>query len=102
MSEKQMPTVSWKPPEHFIKIDSRVPGVIVYAPKPPETDKEEVKSYTCPNCGANIAYDVSAGGVACEYCGYVAPIRAINVGKSADEFEFYVRNSLTSQNRVGA
>ncbi len=99
MSEKQMPTVSWKPPEHFIKIDSRVPGVIVYAPKPPETDKEEVKSYTCPNCGANIAYDVSAGGVACEYCGYVAPIRAINVGKSADEFEFTLET--VSQSKQG-
>jgi len=79
---------NWAPPERFIQVDSKVPGVIVYAPKPETTTKDRAKSYACPNCGANIAYDVSAGGIACEYCGYVAQVKAVNVGKTADEFEF--------------
>jgi DNA-directed RNA polymerase subunit RPC12/RpoP len=33
---------------------------------------DQAVSYACPNCGANVAYNVSAGGIACEYCGYIA------------------------------
>ena len=42
---------------------------------------EEV-TYTCPQCGATTAYNVAAGGVACEHCGYVAPIQAQVVGQA--------------------
>jgi DNA-directed RNA polymerase subunit RPC12/RpoP len=79
---------TWSLPEHYHEVESAVPGVIVYAPIPKEAEKDEVKRYACPNCGATVAYDVSAGGVACEYCGYVAPIHAIHVGKTARENEF--------------
>jgi predicted RNA-binding Zn-ribbon protein involved in translation (DUF1610 family) len=99
MPEKQNLNTSWIPPEHFNQVDSQVPGVIVYAPKPEEKHIDDAKSYTCPNCGANIAYDVSAGGIACEYCGYVAPVRSINVGKGADEFEFTLET--VSQSKRG-
>ena len=99
MDEKQPLNPSWTPPEHFMQVDSKVPGIIVYAPKPEETHIDDLKSYTCPSCGANIAYDVSAGGIACEYCGYVAPVRAINVGKGADEFEFTL--DTVSQSKRG-
>jgi DNA-directed RNA polymerase subunit RPC12/RpoP len=79
---------NWRPPEDYILVASRVPGVIVYAPKPKEKVEDKAKSYTCPKCGANIAYNVAAGGVACEYCGYTAPVMAKRIGKAADEFEF--------------
>jgi predicted RNA-binding Zn-ribbon protein involved in translation (DUF1610 family) len=81
-------STTWKPPDRYQQVDSMVPGVVVYAPIPKEVEKDEVKSYTCPNCGATVAYDVSAGGIACEYCGYVAPIHAVHVGKTANENEF--------------
>jgi len=88
----------WSPPEGFQKIDSKVPNVTVYAPKPEQPKIKAGKSYACPNCGANIAYDVSAGGIACEYCGYIAPVRANNVGVQADEFEFTLETiSLSNQ-----
>jgi predicted RNA-binding Zn-ribbon protein involved in translation (DUF1610 family) len=99
MTEKHNSSGLWSPPENFIQVNSQVPGVIVYAPKPPETDKDDIKSYTCPNCGANIAYDVSAGGVACEYCGYVAPVPSMTIGKAADEFEFTLET--VSQSKQG-
>lgn len=78
----------WMPPEGFHPVDSRVPGVIVYAPMPEQTDIDRAVSYACPNCGANTGYNVAAGGVACEYCGYVAPVNAERVGRSAQDFEF--------------
>ena len=86
--EMPQTTPNGAPPEGFIQVDSKIPGVIVYAPMPETTTKDQVKSYACPNCGANIAYDVSAGGIACEYCGYIAPVKAVKVGKRAEEFEF--------------
>lgn len=86
------------PPEGFQQVDATVPDVIVYAPVPEQPKIEPGKSYACPNCGANTAYDVSAGGVACEYCGYVAPVRAKNVGKQADEFEFTLE-TISSSNQ---
>jgi len=79
---------TWSPPSDFQRIESTDPDVIVYAPAPEQPKIEPEKSYDCPNCGANNAYDVSAGGIACEYCGYIAPVRSKNVGRQADEFEF--------------
>jgi DNA-directed RNA polymerase subunit RPC12/RpoP len=74
--------------EEFEKIESKVPGVIVYAPQPKTADKMETRVYTCPNCGATTAYDVAAGGIACEYCGYIFPVKTKILGRVADEFEF--------------
>lgn len=88
MPEEHKKTEIWSPPEKFQQVDSLVPGVVVYAPIPESPRIEKETSYACPNCGASIAYDVTAGGIACEHCGYVAPVKAVNVGKSADEFEF--------------
>jgi DNA-directed RNA polymerase subunit RPC12/RpoP len=86
MSQKSKP--SWSPPDDFIRVESRVPGVAVFAPKPEVDTTRDVRNYTCPNCGASISYDVSAGGIACEYCGYTAPVHSQQVGRRAEEFEF--------------
>ena len=88
MSENQSSTRTWSPPEGFHQVTSLVDGVVVYAPQIVQPHKDEAQSYTCPNCGANVSYDISAGGIACEYCGYIAPVKAVQLGKSADEFEF--------------
>ena len=101
MPEKNTRFTAWTPPEHYIQVESQVPGIIVYAPEPDETVVDEAINYTCPNCGANIAYDISAGGIACEYCGYVASVRAENVGKGADEFEFTLQTVSQSMHGWG-
>lgn len=88
MTENQNQDSPWAPPEGYNQVESQVPGVIVFAPQPVRTEIDMAVSYACPNCGANTAYDVSAGGVACEYCGYVAAVAAARVGKSAEDFEF--------------
>lgn len=88
MPDNQTQGLPPTPPEQFIQVDSTVPGVIVYAPQPESTTRDQAKNYACPNCGANIAYDVSAGGIACEYCGHVAPVKSVHVGKNAEDFEF--------------
>jgi DNA-directed RNA polymerase subunit RPC12/RpoP len=49
---------------------------------------EEPTTYKCPNCGAATKYDVTAGGIACEHCGYSAPAQAQKVGVQAQRSEF--------------
>jgi len=88
MYEKQPPHKDWSPPEGYMQIESKVAGVTLFAPEPEAIHKDQPKNFACPNCGANVTYDVAAGGIACEYCGYLAPVRGINFGKTADEFEF--------------
>ena len=78
----------WTPPEQYQQVESAVTGVEVYAPIPKTVKPDSPKKYACPNCGATTAYDVAAGGVACEFCGYVAPVHTVHVGRTAEEFEF--------------
>jgi len=89
------------PSDIYRQVESQVSGVVVYAPKPMEAEKETARSYACPNCGANTAYDVTAGGIACEYCGYTAPVRAVQVGRNADEFEFTLETMSQSERGWG-
>jgi hypothetical protein len=89
----------WSPPAGYIQVDSLVPGVTVFAPQPEHKDHDQAVSYACPNCGANVAYNVSAGGIACEYCGYITTITAARVGRAADNFEFTLET--LSQSRRG-
>jgi DNA-directed RNA polymerase subunit RPC12/RpoP len=88
MAGKTKQDLNWSPPEPYTQVDSKVPGVVVYAPKPEPVEEDQSKEFKCPNCGATVAYDVAAGGIACEHCGYVAPVHSMQVGRTADEFEF--------------
>jgi uncharacterized Zn finger protein (UPF0148 family) len=63
-------------------------GISVFAPRPKEDPSAAPKTFQCPQCGAATKYDVAAGGVACEHCGYVAPVQAQAVGQRAAENEF--------------
>ncbi len=81
-------SIRWVPPEGFIETPSQVQGVSVYAPQAKAIEQDQTKRYDCPNCGATITYDISAGSVACEHCGYIAPIQAAVLGKTAENFEF--------------
>jgi len=99
MRADQNQDTSWSPPAGYRQVESQVPGVVVFAPQPKQVKLEEAVSYSCPNCGANTAYDVSAGGVTCEYCGYIAPVSADRVGRSAQDFEFTLET--LSQARQG-
>jgi hypothetical protein len=79
---------SWQPPDNYIPVASQVEGVTVYAPAPETPEPLEKVVYKCPNCGATTRYDIAAGGVACEYCGYQTGSPSKKVGKKAEEFEF--------------
>jgi transcription elongation factor Elf1 len=87
MSEKPI-KADWAPPKQYHQVESALPGVEVFAPIPKTVKPDSPTSFSCPNCGANTAYDVAAGGIACEYCGYVAPVHTVHVGQTAAEYEF--------------
>lgn len=79
---------AWQPPPEFAPVASALEGVTVYAPRPPVEAPEAPPVFQCPQCGAATGYDVAAGGVACEHCGYTAPVRAQTVGQAAAQAEF--------------
>ncbi len=99
MSAEQNQNSGFSPPAGYQQVESRVSGVSVYAPQPKKTEIDLARSFACPNCGASTVYDVSAGGISCEYCGYIAPISAQRVGKASPDFEFTLET--LSQARQG-
>jgi len=77
------------PPPDFHQVDSVLPGIEVFAPKPAQTSPQpDVLDFKCPQCGANTAFSAADGGLTCSYCGYYeAPARPA-IGRRAAEFEF--------------
>lgn len=90
MGKQTIKPSNWGPPLNYQKVDSAVEGITVYAPaaEPASTQEKKPTTFKCPKCGANTKYDVAAGGIACEYCGYAAKTNASKVGLNADQFEF--------------
>lgn len=85
----QSPQMGWQPPANYRPVSSAVENITVFAPRPAvEKDVDQRTTFKCPQCGATTAYDVAAGGVACEHCGYVAQAASATVGQAAEEFEF--------------
>ncbi len=78
----------WQPPSNYQPVPSSLEGITVFAPPPANLVVEEPTTYKCPNCGAATKYDIAAGGVACEHCGYTAPAQAQKVGVQAQRSEF--------------
>jgi len=80
---------NWTPPENYLEVDSQIEGISVYAPRPEIVARsDKPTTYTCPKCGASTKFNVSAGGIACEHCGYTSKPDSITVGRSAEELEF--------------
>jgi ribosomal protein S27AE len=101
MSEPMMAEIqisNWKPPQGFIALESKLPGVTVYAPAPIEDQTPDRQDFLCPRCGASTAYSPDAGSVTCSHCGYLQENHAVVVGDSAEESEFTL-NTLRSQIR---
>lgn len=88
MATQSPPLSPWQPPPYFQPVTSALEGITVYAPRPKEAQIESPVVYKCPNCGATTQYDVAAGGVACEHCGYTLPVSGEKVGRQAEEYEF--------------
>lgn len=77
------------PPADYIKIESGMEGFEVYKPAPKRAEEyPPIVVYTCPQCGASMAYDIASGGLHCSHCGYEELPEVNKVGKSAEQFEF--------------
>lgn len=88
MTPSKTVSQSWQPPAGYAQVDSALEGIQVYAPQPETPEVETPSVYKCPQCGATTRYNVAAGGVTCEHCGYTAPAQGKQVGRRAQEFEF--------------
>lgn len=74
----------------FLQVSSKIPGITVFAPKPKPVQERKAQTYTCPQCGGHLEYDLVSSGLACQYCGYTATIRARVIGPTAEKREFTV------------
>jgi len=72
----------------FVEVESAVEGIRVFAPQKETVQADAPRTYTCPHCGASTHFDVAAGGVVCEHCGFQAGTRAEQVGYAAKHNEF--------------
>jgi uncharacterized Zn finger protein (UPF0148 family) len=88
MNPQENQTNRWQPPANYEEIPSAVDGILVWQPRRAEVKTDAPTTFTCPNCGASTRYDVTAGGVTCEYCGYTAAVKSEKVGRQAESFEF--------------
>jgi ribosomal protein L37AE/L43A len=79
---------TWQPPPNFAPLESALSGISVFAPRPPTVQTEAPQTFNCPQCGASTKFDVAAGGVACEHCGYTSAPKAQTVGLQAQVMEF--------------
>jgi len=79
---------SFQIPSGYQAVPSALQGITVYAPAPKADPTTATAVYLCPNCGAPTRFDVAAGGVECEHCGYIAPVQSRQVGRQAGQAEF--------------
>ncbi len=75
-------------PPDFVRVESKLDGITVYAPAPRAEPGAEARDFKCPNCGATTAYSPRAASVTCSNCGSIYAIPAANVGRQAAESEF--------------
>ena len=101
MTLQTPPTQSWQPPQGYRRVDSILTGISVFAPIPENAATNAPTTFTCPNCGAATRFDVAAGEVACEHCGYIAHVQAKQVGRQAESFEFTLSTLNQAQQGYG-
>jgi ribosomal protein S27AE len=57
-----------------------------YTPEEPSSPQEAtVKTYTCPNCGASIAYDIHEITLVCQFCGFTGKVDQRVISESSDQ-----------------
>jgi DNA-directed RNA polymerase subunit RPC12/RpoP len=81
---------TWSPPKGYYQVESKLEGFTVFAPQISQKEQAVAgpRTYNCPHCGSTTQYDIAAGGVTCEYCGYTVETQAEKVGRQAQTFEF--------------
>ncbi len=74
--------------EEFQQVTPVLPGITVFAPKRKPEEEQKAQGYTCPQCGGHLAYNLVTSGLACQFCGYQATVRARTIGPVAEKHEF--------------
>jgi predicted RNA-binding Zn-ribbon protein involved in translation (DUF1610 family) len=85
----------------YQQIDSEVDGITVFSPISEPTQEALEKEYKCPQCGAVIQYKITADGLSCDHCGFVAKIQSQKVGAAANLSEFTLQNLNQAQKGWG-
>ncbi len=54
-------------------------------PQPPTVEEAVIKTYTCPNCGASISYDIHETTLVCQFCGFTGKVDQHVLDESTDQ-----------------
>lgn len=76
--------------QDFQEVKSFVDGISVFAPKPKPKEERQGQSYTCPQCGGHLSYDLVISGLACSHCGFQVAIQSRKIGPTAEKQEFTI------------
>jgi predicted RNA-binding Zn-ribbon protein involved in translation (DUF1610 family) len=92
----------WTPPPGFVPTPSKVTGIEVYAPAPPEEAEPEARTFRCPQCNGIISYSADVQQLVCPHCGHAQEVGARVVGLAATRFEFTLDTLDQSEKGWGA
>lgn len=76
------------PPDGWVPVEAEHDGVRVWGPPPDDDDAPQVRSFSCPQCGASTAFDPSLGKLRCDHCGYEASHTPPSRGGAVPRGEF--------------
>lgn len=88
------------PPPGYIPGPSKLSGIEVYLPAG-KAAPPDVQEFKCPKCGATTAYNLEAGQITCEHCGYSETPEEKHLGRAAEGFEFLVETIARSEKGWG-
>ncbi len=75
----------------YVRVASAVEGIEVFAPRPKEGGAApEVQNFTCPQCGASIAYQPDLSSLTCSHCGYQQKLDVRDEKPQIEQHEFTV------------
>jgi DNA-directed RNA polymerase subunit RPC12/RpoP len=60
-------------------------GQAYTSPAEPEVDEALIKTYTCPNCGATISFDIHETTLVCQFCGFTTRVDQHLIDESTDQ-----------------
>jgi ribosomal protein S27AE len=63
-----------------------MPEGATYTPEEtPAPQEATAKTYTCPNCGASIAFDIHDTSLVCQFCGYTSKVDQRVISESSEQ-----------------
>jgi DNA-directed RNA polymerase subunit RPC12/RpoP len=86
----------------YVETSSSIDGIRVFKPRQvPSEEIEAIAEFPCPQCGAQLVFDIAQSGLFCSHCGHLERSIGDRVGESADRSEFTLEIVETTNRGLG-